>query len=198
MTSSHAQERKAGTSLPSWEQIIAHASVGTCWVCGRSGFAKLSQHLALKHELPADHIRELAGLKWTQPLCTEEFSSLSSEKRRAQEFPVPRAVRHNGRGRRQAQTRAAMKDVANRANVKEALRLRNRSPEQVARRAEGLRRSPKAEQQRDAARAKRSRTMLTLDGKTQSVAAWAAELGVHSGTIRWRIRSGWPLERVLS
>lgn len=38
---------------------------------------------------------------------------------------------------------------------------------------------------------------LEYDGKTQSVEDWARELGVCAGTLRWRVRRGWSVERVL-
>jgi hypothetical protein len=38
----------------------------------------------------------------------------------------------------------------------------------------------------------------THDGKTQTVADWACDTGLHPQVIRNRIRYGWPIERVLS
>jgi hypothetical protein len=39
---------------------------------------------------------------------------------------------------------------------------------------------------------------ITLNGKTQGVAAWSRENGIKYGTIRGRVSLGWPIERVLS
>jgi hypothetical protein len=40
--------------------------------------------------------------------------------------------------------------------------------------------------------------LLTWNGKTQSIAAWARELGVLKGSLWFRIKSGWSVERALS
>lgn len=39
---------------------------------------------------------------------------------------------------------------------------------------------------------------LTHDGKTQCIAAWSKELGIHRETIRGRLRRQWPIEKVLA
>jgi hypothetical protein len=46
-------------------------------------------------------------------------------------------------------------------------------------------------------RNKRNNHNLTYNGKTQCIAAWAEELGIHQETIRNRIKKGWPIEKVL-
>ena len=40
--------------------------------------------------------------------------------------------------------------------------------------------------------------ILTLDGKTMSVAEWSALKGLKAGTVRARLKRGWPVERALS
>lgn len=44
---------------------------------------------------------------------------------------------------------------------------------------------------------KRNNTLLTLDGKTQTVGAWCRELGIHPATMRSRLRSGYSQEQAL-
>ena len=44
---------------------------------------------------------------------------------------------------------------------------------------------------------KRNNLLITFNGKTQCVAAWSREVGVPTGTIAYRIRHGWPIERAL-
>jgi hypothetical protein len=39
--------------------------------------------------------------------------------------------------------------------------------------------------------------MLHFQGRTQSAAAWAAELGISPHTVNYRLRAGLPIERVL-
>lgn len=50
------------------------------------------------------------------------------------------------------------------------------------------------EQQRN----KRSNRMLTFQGETLCVAAWAERLGIGRTTISQRLRRGWPVDLVLS
>ena len=45
---------------------------------------------------------------------------------------------------------------------------------------------------------KRNNTKLTFDGKTQTLAQWARELGVLRETLRSRIRYGWSVEKTLT
>lgn len=44
----------------------------------------------------------------------------------------------------------------------------------------------------------RRNRLLTHDGKTQSVAAWAEETGILSGTIYTRLNKGWSVEDTLT
>jgi hypothetical protein len=44
---------------------------------------------------------------------------------------------------------------------------------------------------------KRSNHLLTLDGRTQSVASWGRELGISGRTIITRLRRGWTVDRAL-
>ena len=37
--------------------------------------------------------------------------------------------------------------------------------------------------------------MITFNGKTQNISAWAKEVGINYGTLLSRLRKGWPLER---
>lgn len=39
---------------------------------------------------------------------------------------------------------------------------------------------------------------LTISGETKPLSTWAAEFGLKPNTIRYRVRSGWPMEKVLS
>lgn len=43
----------------------------------------------------------------------------------------------------------------------------------------------------------RRNRLLTYQGKTQGVAAWARELGLHPATLSSRLRHGWALPRAL-
>lgn len=43
-----------------------------------------------------------------------------------------------------------------------------------------------------------SQKLITYNGKTQNLTAWANDLGLRVGTVQMRIKRGWPLERVLS
>lgn len=47
-------------------------------------------------------------------------------------------------------------------------------------------------------RNRRTNRLLTYNGMTQCVTAWADELHIHPGTIRSRLRSGWSDERTLT
>ena len=44
----------------------------------------------------------------------------------------------------------------------------------------------------------RSNRMLTFQGKTQCLAAWAEELGLNRRTLGKRIEAGWPVSRALT
>jgi hypothetical protein len=48
------------------------------------------------------------------------------------------------------------------------------------------------------ARNKRNTRWLTYQGKTQSITAWAEELGVKQKVLEKRLRIGWTVERTLS
>ena len=39
--------------------------------------------------------------------------------------------------------------------------------------------------------------LVTFNGRTQTVATWARELGVDPNVIRYRLRAGWPVEKAL-
>ena len=41
-------------------------------------------------------------------------------------------------------------------------------------------------------------TILTYEGRSMSLAAWAREVNMKPGTLRARLRSGWPIEAALS
>lgn len=44
----------------------------------------------------------------------------------------------------------------------------------------------------------RRNVFLTLNGKTQTVAAWSRELHINSGTLHLRLRKGWSDEKTLT
>jgi hypothetical protein len=142
-------------------EVIEAARLGECWLCGRRGFQKLSQHLAMTHDMRADAVRERYGLSWTQPLATDAYrerarAALTSRPNFLQAAQSLRGrPRRPPRSRKQAQSRAAMAEVSNRPEVKAQLADRNRDPSFNAKRAAGLRASAKAAAQRAAARANR-------------------------------------------
>jgi hypothetical protein len=45
---------------------------------------------------------------------------------------------------------------------------------------------------------RRSNVVLEFDGKKQTVAEWALELGIGPKTIGYRLRNGWTLEEALT
>ena len=51
---------------------------------------------------------------------------------------------------------------------------------------------------KEQARNTRSNINLTFDGKTQCMAAWAEEIGVHRRTLWYRLDKGWSVERALT
>lgn len=142
----------------SWEDILRFAQDGTCWVCGRTGFVKLAQHLAMKHEIKADEVRETYGLSWSQSLASPAYTEAASIRSRELGLGNPSAFQHPNRAPRprRAQALASMTEVANRPEVKEKLRQRNRDPAYNAKRAAGLRSSASAATQRADAREVRS------------------------------------------
>lgn len=44
----------------------------------------------------------------------------------------------------------------------------------------------------------RATRLITHDGRTMGIAAWARSLGMLTGTISQRLRNGWPVDRALS
>ena len=50
---------------------------------------------------------------------------------------------------------------------------------------------------KEQARNKRDNKLLTFQGKTQPLAAWAEELGLNYNTLNTRVQRGWSDERVL-
>lgn len=40
--------------------------------------------------------------------------------------------------------------------------------------------------------------LLTHDGRTMRLNAWAAETGLAAASIRWRLARGWSIERALT
>lgn len=51
---------------------------------------------------------------------------------------------------------------------------------------------------RENKRVKRGLKLVTYNGKTQCVAAWAEDVGLSTNALSWRLRSGWAVERALS
>lgn len=52
--------------------------------------------------------------------------------------------------------------------------------------------------QTEQARNRRNNTLLTHNGKTQSMSAWVEETGISRGAIQTRIKMGWPIDKVLT
>jgi hypothetical protein len=50
---------------------------------------------------------------------------------------------------------------------------------------------------KDQARNKRNNHLITHDGRTQCLAAWAEELGIESSLLRYRLKR-WPIEKALT
>lgn len=48
------------------------------------------------------------------------------------------------------------------------------------------------------ARSHRQSAQLTFNGETMSIRAWARKLGLRHCVIRYRLKQGWPLEKVLT
>lgn len=44
----------------------------------------------------------------------------------------------------------------------------------------------------------RSNVLLTFQGKTQTISAWAKEIGMNYDTLKFRIQLGWPVEEALT
>ena len=51
---------------------------------------------------------------------------------------------------------------------------------------------------REQANNKRSNRMLTFRGETKNLTQWARATGISFGTLRYRIESGWPVEKTLT
>lgn len=45
---------------------------------------------------------------------------------------------------------------------------------------------------------RRSNHLVVFAGRTQTISAWAEELGVSKATIGWRLRNGWAVARALA
>ena len=52
--------------------------------------------------------------------------------------------------------------------------------------------------QQEQRRNSRQNVMLTYNGRTMCVVAWAEQLGLGCDAIRYRLRHGWPTEKVLA
>lgn len=48
------------------------------------------------------------------------------------------------------------------------------------------------------ARNKRNNRIFTFNGKTQCMEDWSNELGLAQGTLKRRVKEGWPIERILT
>ena len=42
----------------------------------------------------------------------------------------------------------------------------------------------------------RNTVLITCNGKTQGISEWADELSIHVSTLRYRTRSGWPMDKI--
>jgi hypothetical protein len=45
---------------------------------------------------------------------------------------------------------------------------------------------------------RRCNVVVEFQGRTQTLAQWAREVGLPFSTIRYRLRKGWPVERALT
>jgi hypothetical protein len=43
----------------------------------------------------------------------------------------------------------------------------------------------------------RNNREVTFEGRTQCISAWSAETGLSHSVISYRLRSGWPVEKVM-
>lgn len=50
----------------------------------------------------------------------------------------------------------------------------------------------------DQANNRRSNRHITHNGETMTCAQWSRKTGIKAGTIHYRLKSGWPIEKVLS
>lgn len=44
----------------------------------------------------------------------------------------------------------------------------------------------------------RHNRLLTYNGKTQCISAWSEEIGIHTTTLRGRLKRGWSIERAIT
>jgi hypothetical protein len=44
----------------------------------------------------------------------------------------------------------------------------------------------------------RKPTLITFEGRTQTITAWARECGMNHQALRWRLQEGWSIERALT
>lgn len=44
----------------------------------------------------------------------------------------------------------------------------------------------------------RTSRLITFNGKTKNVVTWASDIGMNHGTLKSRLRSGWPIEKALT
>ena len=51
---------------------------------------------------------------------------------------------------------------------------------------------------REQGRNTRHNVLVTYQGRTQCVTAWAEEVGLETKTLQYRIRAGWPADRALT
>jgi hypothetical protein len=51
---------------------------------------------------------------------------------------------------------------------------------------------------KDQARNRRDNCLLTHDGRTQTLSAWAEQLGISKEALRARLHAGWPVERIVA
>jgi hypothetical protein len=45
---------------------------------------------------------------------------------------------------------------------------------------------------------RRDNRFIEFNRKTQSLAAWGRELGIHEDTLRWRLKTGWSVEKAFT
>jgi len=65
---------------PSPEELRRCISLGFCWWCKRGGWRVLTLHTSRAHNIYADGIREMAGLKKGSPTCTSIQSRIKSSR----------------------------------------------------------------------------------------------------------------------
>ena len=45
---------------------------------------------------------------------------------------------------------------------------------------------------------RRNNRLITYNGRTQTLSQWSAETGIHRGTIQYRLKHGWDVEKALT